>query len=72
MPGFLGFKELPARLQPLLPLLANGKTNQEIAEALGYAVHTIEVYVSEIKDLVGARDRVDLALQAKEWIQAEN
>jgi DNA-binding NarL/FixJ family response regulator len=44
-------------------LLADGKTNEEIAESLVVAKHTAENYVSDLKELIGARDRVDLAFK---------
>lgn len=46
----------------LVPLLASGATNAEIARKLGLSKHTVEVYVSEMKSATGSRDRVALAL----------
>jgi DNA-binding NarL/FixJ family response regulator len=54
------FRALPGYLQNLVPLLAEGKTNDEIATSLVLALHTVEGYVSELKQHIGARDRVQL------------
>lgn len=51
------------RLLPLVGLLGEGKENDEIAKTLGYSQHTIENYVSELKNLLGARGRTDLAFK---------
>jgi len=56
----------PVHLQGLVALLAAGKSNDEIAAEQVIAKHTAEKYVSELKQLVGARDRVALVL----WCQA--
>jgi DNA-binding NarL/FixJ family response regulator len=53
------------RLAPLIPLLAVGKTNIEIAQALSVSKHTAEKYVSDLKALLDARDRVELVLACR-------
>jgi DNA-binding NarL/FixJ family response regulator len=53
---------LPNRLKLLVPLHAQGHTNDEIAIELSLTKHTIEKYVSELKCLLGARDRVEVVL----------
>jgi DNA-binding NarL/FixJ family response regulator len=70
MPPSSPFESLPERLLRLVPLLAAGKPNDEIACEAVLTLHTVEVYVSQLKELVGARDRVDLVLQAKSWLDA--
>lgn len=57
---------LAPHLREVALLLADGKTNDEVAEALVIAKHTAENYVSELKELLGARDRVDLAFKCVE------
>lgn len=52
--------ELPNRLQPVVPLLALAANNAEISDSIGVTVHTAEKYVSELKFLLEARDRVEL------------
>lgn len=51
---------LPPRLAAVCKLLALGRNNEEIANALDVEVHTAENYVSELKERLAARDRVDL------------
>src|SRR5260221_12019970 len=60
------FDGLPPRLSALVPLLAAGNRNDEIGVLLHLEKHTIEKYVSEIKQAVGARDPVDLVLWCRE------
>ena len=55
---------IPPRLRPLIPLLGEGRTNDEIAAALSLSKHTVENYVSDLMHLTGARDRTQLAI----WI----
>ncbi|MFN8615711.1 MAG: helix-turn-helix transcriptional regulator [Dehalococcoidia bacterium] len=54
---------IPQRLAPVARLLGEGKENDEIAKTLGYSQHTIENYISELKELLGARGRTDLAFK---------
>ena len=54
---------LPPRLAQIIPMLADGLTNVEIADRLVVTLHTAEKYVSELKARFGARDRVDLVLR---------
>jgi DNA-binding NarL/FixJ family response regulator len=51
----------------LLPLLAEGKSNPEIADELGLAVHSVENYVSELMDLWGCADRGKLIVAERTW-----
>jgi len=55
-------RPLPAHLTSLIPLLATGSSNDEIATCGVVTKHTAEKYVSELKQRVGARDRVELVL----------
>jgi len=57
--------KIPPHLGRLVPLLADGLTNAEIAATLSLAHHTIEGYVAELKLRVGARDRVALVLACR-------
>lgn len=57
---------LPPRLRRVAELLSEAKSNQEIADELTVTLHTSEKYVSELKHLVGARDRSQLVLWCKE------
>jgi DNA-binding NarL/FixJ family response regulator len=69
MPSSSPFEALPDRLFRLVPLLAAGKPNDEIACEAVLTLHTVEVYVSQLKELVGARDRVDLVLRGRDWLE---
>lgn len=63
--------QIPRRLRPVLPLLAVGASNDEIADALALSRHTVENYVSELKERIGARDRVHLVLAIRELLGQE-
>ena len=56
---------LPPHLRDVAQLLAEGKSNQEIAQSLVISLHTSEKYVSELKRLARARDRVELVLMCQ-------
>jgi DNA-binding NarL/FixJ family response regulator len=56
---------LANRLRPLIPLLAQGRTNDQLARILGIEKHTAEQYVSNLKMALRARDRVDLVLRCQ-------
>lgn len=56
----------PRRLVKVALLLADGAENDEIAAALCITQHSAENYVSELKDRLSARSRVDLALKCRE------
>lgn len=53
---------VPARLRPVLRLVAQGRRNKAIALELGLAEHTVENYVSELIELYGVESRTELAL----------
>ncbi len=59
-------RHLPKHLAEVGRMLAEGKTNHNIAQELVVALHTAEKYVSELKQLMGAHDRVNLAFRCKE------
>lgn len=50
----------------VLKLLANGLTNREIARAVHLAEGTVKNYVSNILAKIGARDRTQAAIRARE------
>ena len=66
--GAEALDELPNRLKPIVPLLAEGLTNDQISGVLVLALHTVEGYVSEIKQRVDARDRVDLVIMCQKYV----
>ncbi|MER2600274.1 MAG: response regulator transcription factor [Caldilineales bacterium] len=57
---------LTEREQEILRLLAEGLTNREIAQRLYLAEGTIKNYVTNILGKIGARDRTQAALRARE------
>ena len=63
------FRNLPSHLARLLPLLALGHTNVEIAETLFLSTHTVENYVGALRERTGCRDRVALVLASAEWLR---
>lgn len=59
-------ESVPHRLTPLLPLVAEGYSNHEIAEELSLAPHTVENYVSELMEMCCCRTRIRLAIHIGE------
>ncbi len=57
---------LSGRELEVLRLVAAGNTNREIAELLHLAEGTVKNYVSSILGKIGARDRMQAALRARE------
>ena len=57
---------LSERELEVLQLLARGHTNREISQALHLAHGTVKNYVTMILNKLGARDRTEAALRAKE------
>ncbi len=62
------FDELPNYLKRVVPLVAQGKTNQEIAAEACLAPHTVESYVSEIMERTGFRTRAKLVAEPIAWV----
>lgn len=63
--------EIPARLIPVLRLVAQGKRNKTIANELSLAEHTVENYISELFELFGVESRTELALATRDSDLAE-
>jgi DNA-binding NarL/FixJ family response regulator len=59
-----GLDELTPREHEVLRLIADGLTNQEIAERLHLSPHTAKTHVSRILTKLSARDRVQLVVLA--------
>lgn len=57
---------LSEREQEILKLVARGLTNREIADRLALAEGTVKNYVTAILGKIGARDRTQAALRARE------
>lgn len=65
-PRDLASRGLTRREQEVFALLAKGRSNGEIAEALVVSTETVKSHVSEVLRKVGARDRVQLVVLAHE------
>jgi DNA-binding NarL/FixJ family response regulator len=57
---------LSERERQILRLLADGQTNKEIAETLVIAEGTVKNHITSILNKLGARDRTQAALKARE------
>jgi DNA-binding NarL/FixJ family response regulator len=60
------FPELSARERELLTLMAQGRTNQEIAAQLGLTLKTVQNYVSNIFSKLQVVDRAQAVIRARE------
>jgi DNA-binding NarL/FixJ family response regulator len=58
--------ELTAREQEVAALVAEGRTNSQVAQSLGVSPTTAKWHVSQILHKLGLRGRVQLALYARE------
>ena len=56
--------DLTARETEVLTCVANGSSNQEIADRLGIAVKTVRLHVSSILTKMGVRDRTQATISA--------
>jgi DNA-binding NarL/FixJ family response regulator len=59
-------EELNLRELEILRLISKGYTNQEIANKLNLSVGTVKNYVTTILQKIGAKDRTEAAILAKE------
>jgi DNA-binding NarL/FixJ family response regulator len=57
---------LTARECEVLTLLADGRRNLEIAQALGVSLKTVEFHISHILDKLGARSRTEAIFKARQ------
>jgi len=73
--GETTMSKLSAREQEVLWLLAAGRRNAEIAEALCVSIKTVEFHNRRIYEKLGARSRADALIKAQQrsilsWPQA--
>jgi len=62
--GAPGYQELSAREREILRLIAQGRTNKEIAERLSLSVRTVERHRSSIMNKIGLQTRAELVAYA--------
>jgi DNA-binding NarL/FixJ family response regulator len=66
--GAEAYERLPKHLNDIVPFIAEGKSNQEIAAAASLALHTVENYVSEIISRTGCETRERLIVDSIKWL----
>jgi LuxR family maltose regulon positive regulatory protein len=59
-------ESLTSRELEILQLLSRGYTNQKIADKLYVSINTIKTHVSNLFDKLGARNRIDALVRAKD------
>jgi len=59
-----GYSELTDREKEMLPLIAGGQTNKEIAQALQLSEHTVHNHRAHLMEKLGMHDRSQLLLYA--------
>jgi DNA-binding NarL/FixJ family response regulator len=57
-PGHVPVMTLTARMRDILTLMAEGKSQREIANELGLSHFTVKNYIERIYERLGALDRV--------------
>lgn len=57
---------VPPHLQRLIPLIAQGCSNAEIARDLGLNKHTVENYVTALIDIAECQNRLRLLIWAQQ------
>ncbi len=62
--GAISIGDLTRREMDVLRLLVHGKTDAEIADALGLSVATVKQHVQRIREKTHFRNRTELAVQA--------
>lgn len=65
--GALELQQLTQREREILRLLAQGRTNQQIGQAIGLSAGTVRNYVSRLLSKLGAVDRTQAVALAFEW-----
>ena len=59
-----GYSELTEREKEMLPLIAGGQTNKEIAQALQLSEHTVHNHRAHLMEKLGMHDRTQLLMYA--------
>jgi DNA-binding NarL/FixJ family response regulator len=63
--------KLTRRQQEILPLLAKGMSNKEIARALNIAEGTTKIHASGLLRVLGVRNRTEAAILARDYILSQ-
>jgi DNA-binding NarL/FixJ family response regulator len=67
----LSANKLTPRQRAILPLIAQGMSNKEIARALKIAVGTTKIHASSLLRILGVRNRTEAAVVAQNFIRSE-
>jgi len=67
----LNANKLTPRQRAILPLIAQGMSNKEIARALKIAVGTTKIHASSLLRILGVRNRTEAAVIARNFILSE-
>ncbi len=62
------FHKLTARQREVLTLIAEGRSNKEIARALNIAEATTKIHVAALMRILGVRNRTEAAVLAGSWL----
>jgi DNA-binding NarL/FixJ family response regulator len=65
------FAKLTPRQRDVLPLLAQGMSNKEIARALKIAEATTKIHAAALCRVLGARNRIEAAVAARELLRTK-
>jgi DNA-binding NarL/FixJ family response regulator len=68
VPGLMALEagRLPPRQTEVLELLAQGRTNKEIARQLGISPATVKIHVARLMAWLGAANRTDAVIRAQQ------
>jgi DNA-binding NarL/FixJ family response regulator len=64
--GHRDFDELTSREMEILQLMSLGYTNRKIADKLYVSINTVKTHASNLFDKLGASNRVDALVKARE------
>jgi DNA-binding NarL/FixJ family response regulator len=68
-PQLAELQKLTARQRDVLILIAEGRSNKEIARALSIAETTTKIHVAALMRVLGVRNRTEAAVRASSWLK---
>lgn len=68
-PQLAELQKLTARQRDVLVLIAEGRSNKEIARALSIAETTTKIHVAALMRVLGVRNRTEAAVRAGSWLK---